>query len=762
MSVQHDGRSQGYQPPELQRGGQPPSFLFSSPPEATPSRATPYPLDLVSSNLRFRSRSHSAVPSLSIPQTEQGGYFGSVGGNWSDRNPGFASVRENRSAPCSPNARRFSRHELPVAGEDGQYQNHFGNQSQKENMSATYSSRTLLSPPRKNAFKEPLTLDASSPSPISSLSSTSTNGTIPSPAAVKRALASTGSKPDRKKAGSKATSSKAGPTSAPLPIPTSAALADPTDPWDYTETERWGWFILLVTWIVFVIGIGSCFGVWSWAWDVGETPYAPPELEDDPTLPIVGYYPALIILTAVMAWLVNTAQFATLRGATSSNTSSSIAIVDAKMTPIPVPCGPVDSEYQRAVEHLDGACSAVGQNPEARDRLRQWLSDILCSELSHPYKRSLLKRYVENLRRFKPQHDLYIDIAESALVGFDSFKQGQYTFTTTQLTLIMGAISEAEIMLREDLAGAYEANEDFSAAAACLAKIPAVLLSDDTARARLYIRIVRDYLEEGDDVPAEGVLNRIKNLRPDAIKSNTSEGQTLRLHLTLSQAKVLDARRKFIEASIEYLNVSLNPIVDEQDRLQSLSTAVICAILSGAGPQRSRMLSRLYKDNRATQLTDIYGMLEKIYLDRLLSPAEVEAFAARLAPHQLAITSDGTTVLDRAVIEHNLLAASKIYTSVYVNDLGSNILNLKDDSNGTAGEKAEMYACRMLEEGRLKGCIDQIDGIIHFDMTKESGAPSALKMYDQNVRELAEEVDKVGTAIMKDYPVRLQMPILDF
>lgn len=73
--------------------------------------------------------------------------------------------------------------------------------------------------------------------------------------------------------------------------------------WDYSETEWWGWIILLVTWLVFVVGIGSCFEVWSWAWDVGETPYAPPELEDDPTLPIVGYYPALIILTAVMSWV---------------------------------------------------------------------------------------------------------------------------------------------------------------------------------------------------------------------------------------------------------------------------------------------------------------------------------------------------------------------------------------------------------------------------------------------------------------------------
>jgi len=80
-------------------------------------------------------------------------------------------------------------------------------------------------------------------------------------------------------------------------------LPPPDAEWDYSETEWWGWVVLIVTWVVFVTGMGSCLGVWSWAWDVGETPYAPPELEDDPTLPIVGYYPALIILTAVMAWV---------------------------------------------------------------------------------------------------------------------------------------------------------------------------------------------------------------------------------------------------------------------------------------------------------------------------------------------------------------------------------------------------------------------------------------------------------------------------
>jgi hypothetical protein len=85
-------------------------------------------------------------------------------------------------------------------------------------------------------------------------------------------------------------------------IPTPAEV-DVDDEWDYSETEWWGWVVLIATWIVFVVGMGSCLGVWSWAWDVGETPYAPPDLEDDATLPITGYYPALIVCTAVMSWV---------------------------------------------------------------------------------------------------------------------------------------------------------------------------------------------------------------------------------------------------------------------------------------------------------------------------------------------------------------------------------------------------------------------------------------------------------------------------
>lgn len=100
-------------------------------------------------------------------------------------------------------------------------------------------------------------------------------------------------------------SSKRSPLSRTLPLPlpnTSNLLPLPDEPHDYTLTESWGWLLLIVTWITFIVGMGSCLGIWSWAWDVGVTPYAPEELEDDETLPIVGYYPALMVLSGVVAW----------------------------------------------------------------------------------------------------------------------------------------------------------------------------------------------------------------------------------------------------------------------------------------------------------------------------------------------------------------------------------------------------------------------------------------------------------------------------
>ena len=64
------------------------------------------------------------------------------------------------------------------------------------------------------------------------------------------------------------------------------------------------------------------------------------------------------------------------------------------------------------------------------------------------------------------------------------------------------------------------------------------------------------------------------------------------------------------------------PQVGEADLDQALTAAVTCCILAAAGPQRSRVLANLYKDERCARLP-VFPFLEKVYLERILRRQEV-------------------------------------------------------------------------------------------------------------------------------------------
>ena len=67
----------------------------------------------------------------------------------------------------------------------------------------------------------------------------------------------------------------------------------------------------------------------------------------------------------------------------------------------------------------------------------------------------------------------------------------------------------------------------------------------------------------------------------------------------------------------------------------------------------------------------------------------------------------GSSILDRAVTEHNLLAASKLYNNITFTELGA-LLEVDP-------LRAEKIASQMITEGRMNGSIDQIDSIVHFE-----------------------------------------------
>ncbi|KAF4904719.1 COP9 signalosome complex subunit 4 [Colletotrichum fructicola] len=388
-----------------------------------------------------------------------------------------------------------------------------------------------------------------------------------------------------------------------------------------------------------------------------------------------------------------------------------------------------------AYEAIIADIKNLSSPPTITSDLNAVLDAFFAASLGIVSTRAVLTTFVKVLRDLK-NDDLWIAVG---------------THTLSQLSAQPSSFLDQAAAVRELVAEAHENNEDFLDAAKSLAEIPLdgsqrKVTNDD--KARVWVRIARNYLEVDDTTAAETYVNKLKNIM------HTVQDRDLDLHFKLSQARILDSKRDFLGASNRYHEISLSPAIAEEERLHTLSMAVKCAILAPAGPMRSRALGKLYKDERSAGL-DEFGMLEKMFFDRLLAPAEVEKFAQGLQPHQLATTADGSTVLAKAVVEHNLLGASRLYRNIGFEALGSLL--------GLDGEKAEETTARMIEQGRLLGRIDQLEEVIWFEGGEASGQKGSgraevtvgkeMRQWDANVQSMAEEVENVTNALQKQFPV---------
>ncbi|KAJ1341451.1 hypothetical protein BSLG_003880 [Batrachochytrium salamandrivorans] len=246
-----------------------------------------------------------------------------------------------------------------------------------------------------------------------------------------------------------------------------------------------------------------------------------------------------------------------------------------------------------------------------------------------------------------------------------------WQYALERMTPRVIAFEEQISSIRENLAGIFEAEEEWTLAARVLQEIPMDsghrAISQDY-KLRIYIHIVRLLLEDEDTVSADAYLNRAALLLPD------SEDKVIQLQFKACQARTLDFRRSFLQAASKYLELSYVADIHDSERTNALVQAVTCTVLAGAGPQRTRMLAS------STRMS---------------------------GPHQLAkLEDDTTTVLDRAVIEHNLLSASRLYNNITFSELGGLL--------AISAEQAELVATKMMGEKRLTGAIDRIDQLIYF------------------------------------------------
>jgi len=188
-----------------------------------------------------------------------------------------------------------------------------------------------------------------------------------------------------------------------------------------------------------------------------------------------------------------------------------------------------------------------------------------------------------------------------------------------------------------------------------------------------------------------------------------------------------------------------SPLVKDSDLLQSLENAVTCAILAPAGGNRTRVLAMLYRDERSRTLKN-FRVLEKMHKNMLLPKKEQDGFAATLSDHHQATLAGGLTVLQKAVYEHNMLAASNIYRNIKIAEL-SKLL-------GVSETQAEDLARGMIQEERLKANIDQVEGVIEFQNAKGS----ILLGWDDSIQELCMALNDICDKIDVEYPGKFIIP----
>ncbi|KAG6890351.1 hypothetical protein C0992_002176 [Termitomyces sp. T32_za158] len=346
------------------------------------------------------------------------------------------------------------------------------------------------------------------------------------------------------------------------------------------------------------------------------------------------------------------------------------------------------------------------------------------------------------------------------------------TLSTVQPRIV--SYEEQVNILRFQLADLHEEQEDWSDSARVLmgislerrVKIVLVFqLGSDAERVKVYVRIVRLLLEDEDSIQAESYYKRAALLA----RSDSSDRET-NLQLKLCQARIHDYSRRFLEAATRYHELSYVGEIDEEERRHMLLAAVTCAVLAPAGPNRSRVLASLYRDERTLDLPT-YNILSKMFLDHILRPAEVKEFEKTLKPHQLAkiaissndrLASAGrydsmdesaastrtgpATVLDRAVMEHNLLASSQIYNNITFGGLGA----LLDLTPGAA----ETMARKMIEQGRLRGSIDQVDKLIWFEGNREEDDAQGKA---GGLGDIIEEAEDTGAPFTKRWDAQIRL-----
>ena len=130
------------------------------------------------------------------------------------------------------------------------------------------------------------------------------------------------------------------------------------------------------------------------------------------------------------------------------------------------------------------------------------------------------------------------------------------------------------------------------------------------------------------------------------------------------------------------------PGVEAEQIEELMDCALKCTILAPSGPRKARQLAILYSDERMKS-NQFYDLLAKMFVGEVIRKEHVQEFTKDLADFQNITMSDGYSVLDKALIEHNIVVISRIYMNIKFGELGTFL--------GINPDQAEDFVAKMVE-----------------------------------------------------------------
>eukprot|EP00038_Savillea_parva_P009180 m.181758 g.181758 ORF g.181758 m.181758 type:complete len:416 (-) comp15352_c0_seq1:195-1442(-) len=369
------------------------------------------------------------------------------------------------------------------------------------------------------------------------------------------------------------------------------------------------------------------------------------------------------------------------------------------------------------------------------DQIKAFIASIVENNLGLIVTRQIVRDLADTLG--DATREKTSGVREDEMAGYSSVTAAQLkdvgNFAVEQITGHQLAFEPELMAIRLAIASIYQdVDEEWELAAKELQRIPldsGHLNVTDDQKFEIYLKIAMLHLQSGDSINAETYISRASHLE------HRVQSEELRLQFRAQRVRIFDFKRKFLDAAQGYYQLSLSPLIDdEEQRLHALRSATICVILAPAGPRRTRILGILFKDERSRSLPT-FAILEATHKEQIIATALKDEFAQLLPDHVTEFAE--YSILDRAIVMNNMLAASKVYDNIQFDELGGLL--------GIPGDDAEATAASMIAEGRMHGQIDQIDQIVRFGDLETDG--QTVSRSDRQIHDACEHVNTVIEAL---------------